>query len=206
MCPVGVVEDHEAISALGDGVGERAEHGDLLGARRAQVLLEHRERGRLEAGAGGREHVGAVGRGDGSGIDPGDLQAVDVLVGVATANAHLATLSISRGRLGPGLPLVARRGASAGRDALSSVQRAGAGAFRAMHGRASSSLAGRRRPVGTTAPSPMRSSRTVRRDCWLGRAAGAEYPGRWVLASLRTSTGRQRRSRAPAGGRHLRRA
>lgn len=47
---------------------------------------------------------------------------------------------------------------------------------------------------------------TTAADYSFGRAAGAEYPGRWVLASLRrTSTGRQRRSRAPAGGRHLRR-
>ena len=43
-----------------DGCGERAEHGDLLGARRAQVLLEQGAALGVEVVAGGREHLGGV--------------------------------------------------------------------------------------------------------------------------------------------------
>ena len=57
MAGRGGVEDDEAVLGLGDGAGEGAEDGDLLGAGRAQVLFEQGARLGVEAGAGGCEHL-----------------------------------------------------------------------------------------------------------------------------------------------------
>ncbi|MDZ7675680.1 MAG: hypothetical protein U5K30_11510 [Acidimicrobiales bacterium] len=60
--------------AEADGGGEGPEHGDLRGARRAQVLLEHGEATGVEPGAGIGQHLARVGGGGGVRVDPLDDQ------------------------------------------------------------------------------------------------------------------------------------
>ena len=75
MWPVGAVSSTTILSCrLIDGAGEGAEHGDLLGARRAEVLGEQRETFLVEAPGVG-EDFGAVAGGLGGGVDPLDPQA-----------------------------------------------------------------------------------------------------------------------------------
>ena len=61
MAGRGGVEHDDALARRVDGPRERAEHGDLLGARRAQVLFEQRAAFLVEAGRGGEHLLGVAG-------------------------------------------------------------------------------------------------------------------------------------------------
>ena len=71
------VEHHEAVLRLTDGAGERLEDGDLLGARRVQILLQHGHGVRGKPVAGSGQDLGGVGGGLGDRVDPGDDHPLD---------------------------------------------------------------------------------------------------------------------------------
>ena len=81
----GGVEHDDALARGVDRPGEGAEHGDLLGARGAQVLFQQRAALLVKAG-GGREHLLGVAGGFDRGVDALDDQRI---VGAASASASV---------------------------------------------------------------------------------------------------------------------
>jgi hypothetical protein len=70
------VEHDEAFRALADFAGKGAEHGDFLGAGRAQVFFEQGAAGGVHLSALICQDLGCVGGGFGSGIDLAEREAV----------------------------------------------------------------------------------------------------------------------------------
>ena len=73
----GGVEHHDPIPGGVDRPRERAEHRDLLGARRPQILLQQRAALVIQPGRAG-EHLGGVTGGLHGRVDPLDQQAIAV--------------------------------------------------------------------------------------------------------------------------------